>query len=146
MQVVIEGAARDIPELATDGRNAARPIGHEVLGIAQLVDGHDPRPATFSTPCSRRENAFFDALADEVALHLGKSGLDLQEGPAGGCGRVHRRIDGLEPDTALLESIDQGNEVVRQPSETVEIQHDQDIVATQMIEAGDQAGARRIGP
>ena len=80
MQVVVEGAARDIAELATDGWNAARPIGHEVLRIAQLVDGHDPRPATFSAPCSRREDAFPDALADEVALHLGESGLDLQRG------------------------------------------------------------------
>src|SRR6476619_7609602 len=97
MQVVIEGAARDIPELATDGRNAARPIGHEVLGIAQLVDGHDPRPATFSAPCSRREDALLVALADEVAFLVGTSGMDLQEGPASASFSIQRRIDGLEP-------------------------------------------------
>ena len=50
----------------------------------------------------------------------------------------------LEPDAALLEPIDQGDEVVRQPAEAVEIQNDQDIVAAQVIEAGGQAGARRL--
>ena len=83
-------------------------------------------------------------MADEVAFHLGEGGLDLQESPAGGGGRVHRRVDGLEPDAALLEPIDQGDEVVRQPAEAVEIQNDEDIVAAQMIETGRQAGALRV--
>ena len=71
-----------------------------MLGIAQLVDGHDPRTAALSTTRSRRNDAFLDALADEVALHLGEGSLDLQESPAGGCGRAHRRIDDLEREAA----------------------------------------------
>ena len=50
----------------------------------------------------------------------------------------------FEIDAALLQPIDQGDEVVRQPSEVVEIQNDQDIVAAHMIETGRQAGGPRI--
>jgi hypothetical protein len=72
-------------------------------------------------------------LAEEVAFHLGEGGLDLQEGAAGGGGRVHRRVEGFEADAALLEPVDQDDQVVRQPSEAVEVEDDEDIVAAQGV-------------
>jgi hypothetical protein len=94
-----------------------------VLGIAQLVDGHDPRPPAFSTPCSSRTETFLDALADEVALHLGKGGLNLQESAACGGRRIHRRVEGPELDAPRLKPIDQRNEIVGEPPETIEIEY-----------------------
>ena len=146
MQVMVEGAAGDAAELAADAGDAACPVGHEVLGVAQPVDGHDPRPTAVAAPGTGRQDAFLDPLADEVALHLGERGLDLQEGPAGGGGGVHGRVERLEADAALFEAVDQGEQVARQPAEAIEVEDDQNVVAAQMIEAGGQAGAcRRLG-
>ena len=115
-----------------------------MLGIAQLVDGHDPRPAAFSAPGPSRTEAFPDALPDEVALHLGKGGLNLQESAACGGRRIHRRVDGPELDAPLLKPIDQRNEIVREPSETIEIEDDKNVTAPQVIQAGGQSRALSI--
>ena len=104
-----------------------------MLSIAQLVDGHDPRPAAFSAPCSSRTEAFPDALADEIALHLGKGSLNLQEGAACGGRRIHRRVDGPELDAPLLKPIDQRNEIVSKPSETIKIKDDKNVAAPQCL-------------
>jgi hypothetical protein len=85
--------------------------------------GDDPRPAAFSAPGPSRTEAFPDALADEVALHLGKGGLNLQESAACGGRRIYRRVGGPELDAPLLKPIDQRNEIVGKPSETIKIEY-----------------------
>ena len=144
MEIVVERADGHVAKLAADLENAPDLVGHEMSGIAQSIDRHDPRPAATATAGAGRGQAFLDALPDQISFHLGKGGLDLQKGAAGGGGRVHRRVDGPKADAALLEPVDQGNEVVRQPSEAVEVEDDENIVAAQVIKAGGQAGACRV--
>jgi hypothetical protein len=93
------------------------------------------------SPCTSRTDAFPDALAVAVALHLGEGRPDLQEGAACGSRCVHRRVDGPELDAPLFEPIDQRNEIVREPSEPIEIEDDKNVIAAQIVQAGGQAGA-----
>ena len=59
-------------------------------------------------PGDRR--ALAHTLTDDVALHLGDRGLDLQKGPAGRGRGVHGRVERAESDAALVEVEDDEDE------------------------------------
>ena len=56
-------------------------------------------------------HALAHTLADDVALHFGERRLDLQKGPARRGGGVHGRVEGAESDPALVELVDEGDEL-----------------------------------
>ena len=85
------------------------------------------------------------ALADDVSLHLGEGGLDLEEGAARGRGGVHRRVQRAEGDAALSELVDQGDELAGQAAEPIEVENDEDVAAAQVIEAGLEPGPIGLG-
>ena len=85
------------------------------------------------------------ALADDVALHFGERRLDLQEGPARRRGGVHGRVEGTEPDAAVVELVDEGDEFAGAAAEAVEVEDDEDIAPAQVIEAGGEVRAIGAG-
>ena len=134
-QVMVERAGGDVSEFAADVRNRACPGGHEVLDVAQLLAGHDARASALAATRPSGLHTLADALADDVSLHLRERRLYLQEGPSRRCGGVHRRVDRAEPDTALVELVDQGDELAGAAPQPIEDQNDEDIALAQIVEA-----------
>src|SRR3954447_7005848 len=84
MKIVVERAGVHIAQFAADLWNAPGLVGHQILGIAQSLGGHDPWPAATAPAGAGGGQAFLNTLPDQISLHLGKGGLDLQEArPAG---------------------------------------------------------------
>src|SRR3954465_13935399 len=140
MKIVVERAGVHIAQFAADLWNAPGLVGHQILGIAQSLGGHDPWPAATATAGAGGGHAFLNTLPDQISLHLGKGGLDRQEGTAGRRRRIHRRVERLEGDAPLLKILDQSDQIPRPAPEPVEVQHHQHIAGPQMVETGDQAG------
>src|SRR3954449_8598948 len=140
MKIVVERAGVHIAQFAADLWNAPGLVGHQILGIAQSLGGHDPWPAATAPAGAGGGQAFLNTLPDQISLHLGKGGLDLQEGTAGRRRRIHRRVERLEGDAPLLKILDQTDQIPRPAPEPVEVQHHQHIAGPQMVETGDQAG------
>ena len=92
-----------------------------------------PRARAAFTPSRTR-------CADDVSLHLGERGLDLHEGPARRRGGVHGRVEGAESDTALVELVDEGDELAGAAPDTVEVEDDEDIALARAIQARRQVG------
>ena len=131
------------PKRAADVRSRACAVGHEALGVAQLLGGHDAGTPALAPARPGGLHALAYALADDIALHLGERGLDLQKGPARRRGGVHGRVDRSESDAALVEFVDEGDELAGAAPEPVEVEDedDEDIPATQVVEAGGEARA-----
>ena len=98
------------------------------------------RPA-LASPRPGGRHAFAHALADDVALHLGEGGLDLQEGAARRRGGVHGRVQRAESDPALAERVDEGDELAGEAAEPVEVEDDEDVAGAQVVEAGGEVRA-----
>src|SRR3954451_4398900 len=49
MKIVVERAGVHIAQFAADLWNAPGLVGHQILGIAQALGGHDPWPAATAT-------------------------------------------------------------------------------------------------
>ena len=75
-------------------------------------------------------------MAYGVALHLGERGLDLEEGASRRRGGVHGRVERPEADAAGFEVVDERDQLRSAPSETVEVEDDQDVALAQVVEAG----------
>ena len=54
---------------------------------------------------------------------------------------VHGRVEGAETDAALVEFVDEGDELAGAAPEPVEVEDDEDIAAAQVVEAGGEARA-----
>ena len=63
--------------------------------------------------------------------------------PARRRGGVHGRVERAEPDAALVELVNEGDELAGAPPETVEVEHDQDVTVAQVVKAG--AEVRALG-
>ena len=82
VQVMVKRASGNAAEFAADIRYRACPVGHEVLGVAQLFGGHDAGAAAFASTCTGGPDTLADALAHDIALHFCKRRLDLHKGAA----------------------------------------------------------------
>ena len=88
-------------------------------------------------------HALAHALADDVALHLDERGLVLQNGATRRRGGVHGRVEGAESDVAFAEFVDEGDELADETSHSVEIEDDQRVAATPVVETHGQISAIR---
>ena len=140
---MIERARGQLAEFATDVRDRTGPVSHQALGVAQLLRGHDARPPAVAATRPGGLHALEHALAHEVALHLREGGLDLKKRPARRRGGVHGRVERAEPDAALIEFVNEGDELAGAPPQTVEVEYDQDVALAQVVKAG--AEVRALG-
>ena len=92
--------------------------------------------------CPGGLDAFAHALADDVALHLGERGLDLEEGARGRRGGVSMgEFSARNSDAALAELVDEGDEFAGETAEPVEVKDDED----RRLRAGSRGRAARFG-
>ena len=142
VQVVVDGAGGEVAEFAADLRDRAVPVGHEALGVAQFLRGHDAGTSALATPRPGGRHTLAHALADDIAFHLGEGGLDLQKGAARWRGGVHGRAQRAESDAALSERVDESDELAGEAAEPVEVEDDddEDVAATQIVETRRQVG------
>ncbi len=133
---MIQRTCGDIAQLMTNRGNAAGLICHQVLGIAQPFQRHYSWPATVAAAGTSRREPLVHALADQIAFHLGERCLDLEEGPAGRSGGVKRGLEGTETNASTLELVDKPDQLARTPSKPIEVQHDENIAAPEVIKTG----------
>jgi hypothetical protein len=114
-------------------------------GVAQLVRRHDTRAPALSAPGPGGCKPLVHPLADDIALHFSKCGLNLQKSPACRCCCVHRSVERPERNSPCGQLIDQGDQLARKPAEAIKIKHDQYITLAQKVEAGRKTRAIRIG-
>ena len=132
---MVERARGQLPELAADGGDRACPVGHQALGVAQLLRSHDARPAALAPARTGGLHALEHALAKEIALHLRERRLDLEKRPARRRRGVHGRVERAETDAALVELVDESDELAGAPPESVEVEDDEDVALAEIIKA-----------
>src|SRR4051794_31483017 len=65
MKIVVERAGVHIAQFAADLWNAPGLVGHQILGIAQSLGGHDPRPAATATAGAGGRPDFLKTLPEQ---------------------------------------------------------------------------------
>ena len=145
MQVMVQRRGPDRAELGADLGDGPRAVGHQVPGIAQLVGRHDARAPPLAAPGTGGGQPLLHPLADDIALHLGKGGLDLQESPARRGRRVHRGVQRAEGDAPRRQLVDQRDQLARQPAQTVKVEHHKHVALAQEVETGRKAGPFGLG-
>src|SRR3954451_4841064 len=111
-----------------------------MLGVAQPLRRHHPRAPALAAASTGRRDALADALADQVAFHLGECRLDLQKSAAGrGCG-IKRSVEGTKAHATAFQLVHKPDQLASASPESVQIQHNQHVIAAEVIEAGTQAG------
>ena len=68
-------------------------------------------------------------------------GSGLQEGAARRRGSVNGRIESTEPDAALAELVDEGDEFADEASQPLEVEYDEDVTAAHVVAAGRLRGS-----
>jgi hypothetical protein len=109
-------------------------IGVELLHQSDLFGGQGFAPAALSPPGPGRGKAGLGALADEVALKLGKSAEDVEdELPTTGRG-VDLLGEALEADALAVKLRNRLDEVLQGPAEAVQAPHHQGVPFPQVRE------------
>ena len=100
-------------------------------------------PRTLAKNSSKKPRPLKSCATSNANTAAGRRRLDLQKGPARRRGGVHGRVDRSESDAALVEFVDEGDELAGAAPEPVEVEveDDEDIAAAQVVEAGGEARA-----
>jgi hypothetical protein len=136
---VVECARRHVAEIATNRWNVAALVRHELLRMAQPLGCHQPRAATFAATSTCGREAIADPLADDVAIHLCKCRMDLEEGVAGRCRGIEEGVERAKADATTRNLIDEADELSGSAAEVVKLRNDQHIATPQCIETGSEA-------
>src|SRR5215213_8332951 len=111
-----------------------------MLGVAQPLRRHHPRAPALAAAGAGRRDALADALADQVAFHLGECRLDLQKGTAGrGCG-IKRSVKGAKTHATAIQLVHKPDQLAGASPEPVEVQYDQHVIAAEIVQARAKAG------
>ena len=101
--------------------------------------------AALAASRARGGDALLHTLADDVALHLGEGGLDLQESAAHRRRGVERSVERPEADAARFQFVHEADQLAGEPAEAVEIEHDQHVAVAEIVEARLEAGPLDAG-
>lgn len=107
--------------------------------MAELLPGHDARATAHAAACPGGLHASEDTLGDDVALHFRGRRPYLQTSAAGGRGGVHRRVERPKSDAALVELVDESDELGGPAPRPIEIEDHEDVGCTEVVEAGNES-------
>lgn len=79
-------------------------------------------------------------FAQQVALHLGEHGADLQHGAAHNRGGVDPVLERAKADTVALEALQQAHELVGRAAQPVKTPDHESVTTAEMREGGGKAG------
>ena len=113
--------------------------------MAQPFGRHQAGPPALAPARARGGDALPHALANDVALHSGERGLDLQEGAAYELGVVERGVQRPETYALGLQLVHESDQFARQWPQAVEVEHDQHVTFSQVAQAFLQPGPIRAG-
>lgn len=121
------------------------PLPHD---LTLFVDLQASRPAEAHTALFRGLHAARRPFADHLSLELGESAQHLQHEAAGRRVRIDVLGDALEGSAALLQALDDGEEVLKRSRNTVELVDDQGVAALEIPEefVEDWSAQRGAGP
>lgn len=113
-----------------------------------FVDLQASRPAEAHTALLRSLHAAGRAFADHLSLELGESAQHLQHEPSSGRVGVDVLGEALEGSAALLQALDDGEEVLKRSRNAVELVADQGVAAFEISEefVEDWSAQRGAGP
>ena len=108
---------------------------------------HQARPATLCDRGHGRRggSVLLDPLPHGVALHLGESCLDVQEGTT--CRRrdVGRGVGCSEANAALFQLTYEPDQLAGEPPQLVEVEYDQHTITVEVVEVYLEAGSVCVG-